>query len=123
MSETPRAPASLKAAGRRLWHQVVELFELLPGESRILADACRAADTISTLEAALQGEQLLTTGSKGQERVHPLIPELRLQRLALSRLLASLGLDEAAAAGGLGAKRSSAGRKLAMARWSRTRSA
>jgi hypothetical protein len=95
----------------------VRSFELRPDELTLLEAACRLADEVGLLEAGLVGAPALVPGSKGQERVNPLFPEVRSHRLALGRLLAQLGLAEADSDAGL--KRSSAGRRLARQRWNR----
>jgi len=59
---------------------------------RILLDACREADLIDELEAALVGQPRTVKGSQGQSVIHPIISELRQHRSVLSALLRSLDL-------------------------------
>lgn len=113
---TPRAPAGLQAAGKRLWRAIVEDFELTAAETLILEAAARMADEVATLEKELRTAPVITVGSKGQERPNALFGELRQGRLALGRLIAQLGLDENADGG---TARSHAGRRLARQRWQR----
>lgn len=112
----PRAPAGLRTAGRRLWRQMVDVYELDPSEQTALESACRTADELADLQAVLAEVSTPTVaGSKGQTRVHPLYAEVRQHRLALARLLAAIDLPDDAA--GAGASRSAAGRALARQRW------
>lgn len=112
----PRAPAGLGGAGRRLWRSVVNGFELRPDELELLAAACRLGDEVTALEDMIVKSTPLTIGSKNQVRVNPLYSEVRAHRLALGRLLASLGLADAGDVDG--AARSSAARRMVRARWS-----
>ena len=114
--QPPPAPAKLAEAGAELWNQTVELFELLPGELSVLESTCRLADDEARLTAALgKAAGVLVKGSMGQKRVNPLFAEVRQTRLALARLLDSLGLNDAATDG---SAKSHAGRRLARMRWS-----
>jgi len=113
--QPPRAAPGLLRDGKRLWKAVVSAFELRPDELVLLEAACRLADEIAVLQLVLAEAPAMVEGSKGQERLHPAFAELRGHRLALSRLLAMLGLAEADPDAGL--RRSTAGRKLALKRW------
>jgi phage terminase small subunit len=114
-------PADLGPDGRSLWSAVVDDYEPTAADLVVLEMACRTADTVATLEAALAGESLMVRGSMGQPVVHPLLVELRHQRTALQRLVAALALepvsdDELARRRN---ERSHAGRALVSHRWSR----
>jgi hypothetical protein len=67
---------------------------LRPDELVLLESAARTFDTIAELQAALVGQPLIVPGSLGQQREHPLISEIRLQRVSLARLLAQLRLPD-----------------------------
>lgn len=82
VSGTPR---NLGAAGRRLWRSVMADYELEQHEALLLAQACRTADVVAALDAAVGGE--LTTDDG---KVRPEIVEARQQRIVLARLLAAL---------------------------------
>lgn len=112
----PRSPEHLQRAGRKLWKAVLTTFELRPDELLLLEAGCRLADQVATLEAELADAPVMVEGSKGQDRPHPLYAEIRAHRLAVARILAQLGLADAIDADG--ATRSSAGRRMARARWS-----
>jgi phage terminase small subunit len=112
----PRCPDHLEKAGRRLWKAVLTTFELRPDELLLLEAGCRLADQVAALEWGLADAPLMVEGSKGQERPHPLYAEIRAHRLAVARIMAQLGLADAVDADG--ATRSSAGRRMARARWS-----
>lgn len=101
------------AAGR-LWRRIVGVYELREDEL-VLEHACHAADTIALLEAGMKGAPLLVSGSMGQQREHPLLPEARQQRGQLARLLAQLKLPDEDRLSSTSAK----ARKAAQARWAR----
>lgn len=97
----PKAPAGLAAAGRRLWSNVVEEFELAEHELALLRQACQTVDAIDRLQKSLAGDEILDSSPQGR-RVHPALPELRQQRIVLARLIAQLGVplgDEEAGEG------------------------
>jgi hypothetical protein len=85
MNDIP-APEGTKAAGQQLWDSVLETFDLEEHELLILRQAVHTADLIEAMKAELGDKLLADSGAK----VHPLIPELRLQRVTLGRLLAAL---------------------------------
>lgn len=92
----PRRPAGLKAAGRALWASIVADFEMNTAEAAQLEEACRTRDRIKELDAAVVNDGLMIASSQGM-RLHPAVTEARAQRLALARILATLGvpgLDE-----------------------------
>ena len=102
MAKTERshpAPRGLKAAGRRLWKSTVDVFELEEHELGMLREACRTADAIDGLQAAVDRDGVLNVSPQGL-RAHPALVELRQQRICFARLVAQLGLptgDEASA--------------------------
>lgn len=113
MNEKP--PTGLKAKSRHLWTEIVKAYELRIDELRVLEDSCREIDLIERMEAEQRKLPLVVKGSQGQDVAAPLVQELRQHRATLARLLQQLRLpDDGADAG-----RSSAGRDLAMSRWSR----
>jgi hypothetical protein len=118
MTDNPSPPRGLKTAGRRLWREVRAAFELRADELRILEAACRLSDELAVLDKALRTAPALTQGSQGQDVMNPLFAAARQHRLALGRLLAQLGLDDADAEHA-GQARSAAGRRLARQRWQR----
>lgn len=119
-----RAPSGLRPAGHRLWraHTADADVSFRPDELAILELAARTADEIAGLERALADAPRTVAGSKGQDAVHPLIPELRLQRQLLASLLARLRIPEPD--GGAPGEwdnlsASDRGRRAAAARWGR----
>lgn len=118
MSNT-KIPEGLNDAGRELWKSYGELV-LRPDERVHLRNACRTADMIAALESRWveQGCPDVTTGSMGQEVIHPLIGELRMQKDALDRAIARIKLvDDVSDAPQESS--SDKARRAAMARWSK----
>jgi hypothetical protein len=83
---TPKAPAGTRAAGARLWHSVLAVYDLEEHEVALLREMVRTVDLLDQLHAAAAGAK--TDGA----RVHPAIVEARMQRIALARLGAALRL-------------------------------
>lgn len=90
MATTPRG---LKAGGRRLWASVTTDFELDESASAVLVEACYTVDELSDLRAKLAETPAVIDSAQGP-RVHPLRVEVRMLRLALAKLIASLGLPK-----------------------------
>lgn len=90
----PKVPSGLQIAGRRLWKRACGLYQFRVDELAVLEGACRTADLIVSIESGLVGKPLTVAGSKGQDRVHPLIPELRAQRGLLAQMLRQLELPD-----------------------------
>ena len=67
-----------------------EGFDLEPGDAALLEEACRTAEELERLSAALTGEPMLVEGSNGQPRPNPLLEEIRRHRTLLEKLLARL---------------------------------
>src|SRR2546430_15985174 len=88
----PTRPADLRAAGRRLWASVVADFDLGPDEIGALVEACRTADELADLRAALTGQPMTVLGSTGQTVANPLLAEVRRHRATLGQLLERLSL-------------------------------
>jgi hypothetical protein len=82
-------PENLSAAGLRLWDSVIGEFTLEEHEAAVLREACKVADTCAALQVILDGESLLLGGGL-LAKPNPAMVELRLQRMVLARLLASL---------------------------------
>ena len=59
-------------------------------ELAILTLACRQADTVASLEAAVKRDGVMIPGAKGQRRLNATVTELRNGRLALTKLLGEL---------------------------------
>lgn len=119
MARKPRKPTGLSEKSGRFWLEVVGEHTLRSDEVVILTEACRVMDVVAQLDKALHGEPLTVSGSVGQLREHPLLSESRQQRLALSRLLRQLDLDDAEDVAELKDElRSRRNRQAARSRWS-----
>ncbi len=79
------APRRTGTAGKRLWSAVTGEYELAPHELEVLRQAVNCLDVCTELQATVRAQGLL-----GDDRVHPAVIELRLQRALLVRLLADL---------------------------------
>jgi hypothetical protein len=95
MGEVPRPPAGLQKAGKQLWVAVARKYELTAGEFEVLRQAVRTADKLDRLERLVRAlPDLVTTGSTGQLKAHPLLAEVRAHRLLLERLTTALNLPD-----------------------------
>jgi hypothetical protein len=112
-------PKGLGAAGAELWASILadvpEGCELDAKETAALAHAARMADAIADLEAIVSEQGYLATGVARQVVVHPAVTEIRQTRVALHRLLSSIGLDAAQAL----TPRQRRAQRAADARWNR----
>jgi len=88
---TRTPPKGLGASGRALWRAVLRGYELSEAEAQQLRQACATFDLIDQLEARLSAEDLMGQTSQGP-RVHPIVAELRQQRITAARLLAALNV-------------------------------
>jgi hypothetical protein len=114
----PPVPRGLDSAGRSLWRRILADFGLREDEKTVLEAACRTADTIARLDAALVDAPLTVPGSAGQLREHPLLSEVRQQRALLGRLLHQLKLPEPEALGWYrDQQRTTQARTAARSRW------
>lgn len=87
--QTPPPPPELRDSGRALWVAVMIGFALDEHELALLREACRTVDNLDALTEQLELDGIMSESSQGS-RVHPALPELRQQRIALARLLAAL---------------------------------
>lgn len=113
-----KAPAGLRAAGKKLWEDIASKYELRADELAVLEDAARTSDMIATMETGLKGRPLLVRGSQGQQVINPLISELRQYRSTRAALLRQLKLPDENSTD-TGAALSAKNRAAANARWSR----
>lgn len=86
----PALPKGAGPAGRKVWRALTAEFELEPWELAVLVQCVRTVDVCELLESVVAAEGPLLTGKDGVLRAHPGLVELRQERLALGRLLASL---------------------------------
>ena len=122
MTEYPKPPTGLRAAGKRMWVAVTgpDAYVLTPAELAMLEEACRTYDELGALEKALRElPDLVVTGSMGQPRIHPLLAEVRAHRTLLAKLTERLNLPDLDQKVGLRA-RSKHAKKAADARWNRS---
>jgi hypothetical protein len=85
-----KAPRGLGPAGRKLWHSVIDVFELDEYESSLLLQAARTSDLLEDLQAAIDRDGAMVRTHDGDWKPNPAAIEIRLQRLALARLVVTL---------------------------------
>ena len=107
-------PSVLGEAGKAIWSSIATEYELRPDEVVTLEDACLISDVIAALEAAWveDGKPMTTKGSMGQQVIHPLIGEIRVQRMARNALWRQLKLPDLEAGAPV-----NQGREAAAASW------
>ena len=76
-----------QTAGERLRTDLLAAYTLDAQELALLDSASKTADLIADLQAVVDAEGVMVDG-----KPHPAVVELRMQRLALGRLLAGLRL-------------------------------
>ena len=123
MSKKYPAPRGLSQAANTRWNSIVEHWDLRPDELSVLERACRTMDTISALEAIVEEQGLMTTGSMGQTVTNPALQEARQQSALLNSLWKALRLpddgDEVSPSSlnATAGQRSAAARKAVQSRW------
>jgi hypothetical protein len=115
----PQVPKSLHGEGIGLWRSISSKFQLRPDEYARLEAAAKVADMLGLLESQWveRGSPMVTKGSMGQEVIHPLIGEIRQQRMSFAALLAGLKLPDEVEDGGAVPNQH---RQAIQARWAKT---
>jgi hypothetical protein len=90
--KVPPAPNGTRAAGRRLWRDVLAAYELEEHEAALLKEMVRTVDQLDALHAIVERDGLLVAGPGLAPKVHPAAVEARQLRIALARLAAALRL-------------------------------
>lgn len=116
-TKTPAAPAGLGVRGKRFWKTTVDDYELTASELLILTETCRTIDDLDALAAVIRENGPVVEGSAGQQVVNGAMTEARGQRLALHRLLAALGLEDAETGDVVPSARSIRAQHAAQTRW------
>lgn len=88
MTRQQPTPVGLGRRGRAIWRVVIGALVLDAHEGAILAEACRTADRLDALDAAIRKDGMLLP----DRRPHPALAEARQQQITLTRLIASLRL-------------------------------
>lgn len=91
---TQQTPKGLARAGKALWREVQRQYVLDPAEASILMQMCRISDQLSRISDQLWAENVVVSGSRGQDVANPLLAESRLLSAALARLAKSLNLPQ-----------------------------
>jgi hypothetical protein len=89
-------PEGLGDAGLQVWRDITGVYELRPDELVTLEDICLTSDMIEALNEAwvADGKPMTTKGSMGQQVIHPMVGEIRTQRMARNALWRQLKLPE-----------------------------
>lgn len=116
MAKKSVGPIFHSVDARELWSEATATYELAAHERLILKGACMALDKIAAIEDELDGADLISKGSMGQDVANPLLGEMRQQQAAFDRAMKQLALPDADGAG-KGSERSSSARAAANARW------
>jgi phage terminase small subunit len=90
-NDTPEPPTGLGERGSAYWRTVLEDFTLDAPDLAILEQACRLVDRAAALDAVVDAEGVMSRSAQGP-RVHPALVEARQTRLALVKVVKSLGL-------------------------------
>lgn len=94
----PKVPETLQSAGRALWLEVADTYDLRADELVALEFACSARDMESEFRKAWTdlGRPYMSKGSMGQEVEHPLIGSIAKQAKACDTFLRQLKLPDEA---------------------------
>lgn len=103
--DLPEPPAYLRAKGRALWDSVVSAYTLTPAALAMLGEACRTADRLERMAAALSSrstlwfevepslaDQDVDTGAEFSVVVNGMIGEARQLQTTLRQTLTTLGV-------------------------------
>lgn len=105
---TPEPPAGLQHGGQRLWSATLSAFELAEHEQIILREACRTVDLLDQLQRSIDEDGPVVRWGDGA-RANPAAVEARQHRIALARLIASLGIPSDQGEPAAGPRRGSRG--------------
>lgn len=114
---TVPAPSGLDVKGKKTWKSITGTYDLRADELDTLEDICREVDLIARLEDGLDGADLLTKGSQGQDVLNPLIAEVRQHRATKKALWSSLKLPDDAGSAPVANQQ----REAAQSRWAASR--
>ena len=87
-----KAPADLGTSGRQLWDDMHAQMtasgaEFDEKDLTLLTMACRQMDDVAAMQATLQADGVIVTGSTGQPVLNRVVTELRNARESVARLL------------------------------------
>ena len=85
-------PPRLGSAGTKLWASVTTEFEFESHERVLLVELCHIADTLATLQEAIDKGGVVVRQSFEDLRPNPLLVEQRLQRATFAHLVRALKL-------------------------------
>lgn len=91
----------MASKGRRLWRELCELYDFDPAERVLLEEACRIADRLDRLEAALTGGerewlrfQVRDDGAEVRVVIDSALSEARQQANVLKQIVAALRIPD-----------------------------
>jgi P27 family predicted phage terminase small subunit len=120
-AKRPTPPKGLGAPGKALWKSILADLDagwaLDQRELHWLERACRCQDELADLEAAVDADGPIATGSHGQTVVHPALAEARQLRLVQLRLLSAIETVDPKASPRPATPAQSQASRAAAARW------
>lgn len=87
----PEPPEGLQDGGLSVWTATVTAFDLAAHELILLREACRTVDLLDGLQVLIARDGPVLPWGVGT-RANPAAVEARQHRIALARLIASLGI-------------------------------
>jgi hypothetical protein len=120
MTESVRrkpAPKDLQAAGKALWRDVLDEFELNPAETALLYQLALTVDELAQMKRDLSEMGTVVMGSRNQPRVNPLIAAIAGHRKLADGLVVALGLPLPGEV--VGRRRSAQAKQAVESRWRR----
>lgn len=88
----PAAPGHLRVPGRRLWRQVLDVWDLGGHERELLRLAAEALDRAEEAREAIAGDGAYLRDFRGTLKPHPALDVEHRSRLTVERLLRGLRL-------------------------------
>ena len=99
-NKIPPTPDTLGDSGRVAWSMLWTEGQawLCSPDTVIMTWLCEAFDERDAIRAQIAQDGYMIEGSTGQQRCHPLVPQLRALEQQMTRWLASCGFDPSARA-------------------------
>jgi hypothetical protein len=92
MAKRPAPPPGLGTSGRRVWREILAIYDFDAQELLVLSEICRTVDRLDALNAAVTELGVVDESSAQGMRANPLLVEERQQKALLVKLITALGL-------------------------------